>query len=324
MSSNPPPNTEELKIGRVMQFKVDSIDADMRLDLYVVQKLARPSRNQVQILIDDQKVKIDGVVRRANAKVRLGQVVEVEIPIPKKLEILPEDIPLEILYEDEHILVINKEPGLVVHPAPGHAQHTMVNAILNHCISLAKTDNPLRPGIVHRLDKDTSGCLLVAKNEEALGALGTQFEKRRVEKQYLALLHGKMTAYKGEIQLGIGRHPVDRKKMAVTLKGKSAHTLYEVVEKFESATLVRVQLRTGRTHQIRVHMAHLGHPVLGDSDYGKRGADVAKELGISRQLLHAEILGITHPVTKEKMTFQAPMPQDLAAVLTKLRDRART
>jgi 23S rRNA pseudouridine1911/1915/1917 synthase len=191
--------------------------------------------------------------------------------------------------------------------------------VLNHCRQLAQTDDPSRPGIVHRLDKDTSGCLLIAKYEEGLRKLGMQFEKRTVMKQYLALVWGKMEAFKGELELAIGRHPTDRKKMAVTLKGKPAHTTFEVVERFNDATLVRVFLRTGRTHQIRVHMAHLGHPVLGDSEYGKKGMELAKKIEISRQMLHAGFIGITHPRTNQWMMFSAPMPQDMEQAIEKLK-----
>ncbi|MBI1883390.1 MAG: RluA family pseudouridine synthase [Chlamydiae bacterium] len=304
----------------VKTVRVDPADFDKRLDLYLVEKFPKMSRTQIQSLIKEGHVLIDGKLRKAHFLVKPGQGVEVCIPVPKKIELLPEDIPLEVLYEDEDILVINKQPGLVVHPAPGHREHTLVNAILHHCQQLATTDDPLRPGIVHRLDKDTSGCLIVAKREEGLRKVGVQFEKRKVMKQYLALVWGKMRSLKGELELAIGRHPVDRKKMAVIPTGKSAHTTFEVVEKFNEATLVKVFLKTGRTHQIRVHMAHLGHPVLGDEGYGKRGKELSEKIGISRQMLHAAQIGITHPVKNEWMLFTAPMPEDMKKAVERLKD----
>lgn len=303
----------------IRKWMVNEIDAGRRLDIYLSEKLPKFSRTQFQRLILEKKVLIDGAAKKPHSKIQTKQTIEIHFSPPKRLELMPEEIPLDILYEDEDILVINKQPGLVVHPAPGHAQHTLVNAVLNHCKELAHSDNPLRPGIVHRLDKDTSGCLLVAKQEEGLRKLGMQFEKRKVMKQYLALVFGKMEGFKGEIELNIGRHPIDRKKMAVSMTGKPAHTTFEVVEKFKEATLVHVFLRTGRTHQIRVHMAHLGHPVLGDSEYGKRGKELSEKLGITRQMLHAEVIGITHPRTDEWMTFTAPVRNDMELGLKKLR-----
>lgn len=303
----------------IKRFPVDPHDAGKRIDLVLAEKYPRLSRTQIQSLIKDKKVLLDETFCKSHTKPRAGQTIELHIFPPRRLEILPEDIPLAIVYEDDDILVINKQPGLVVHPAPGHSQHTLVNAVLAHCDKLAQTDDPLRPGIVHRLDKDTSGCLMVAKHEEGLRKIGIQFEKRKVMKQYLALVWGKMKSFKGEVELAIGRHPIDRKKMAVILTGKPAHTTFEVIEYFEKATLVRVFLRTGRTHQIRVHMAHLGHPVLGDSEYGKKGMDLAKEMGISRQMLHAAILGVTHPRTNQWVIFSAPMPQDMIDAIEKLK-----
>ena len=301
-------------------WKSDRGDIGKRLDLYLTERCPNLSRTQIQNLIEGDCVQIDGAVKaKANAKVKFGQVIEIHIPAPKKIELLPEDIPLDVLYEDLQIMVINKQPGLVVHPAPGHAQHTLVNAILNHCIQLAQTDNPLRPGIVHRLDKDTSGCLMIAKDDESLRKIGIQFEKRQVTKVYSALVFGRMDAFKGEIELAIGRHPTDRKKMAVTLTGKPAHTTFEVVERFKQATLVNVYLRTGRTHQIRVHMAYLGHPVLGDSEYGKKGGDLSEKLEIGRQMLHAAFLAVKHPKTQERVEFSAPMPLDMKTAMERLR-----
>jgi len=295
----------------VLKWKVHTVDSNKRLDVYLAEKYPKFSRTQIQNFIKEKRVLVDGIPKKSHTKVHPDQTLEIHVIPFKKIELLPENIPLDVLYEDEDILVINKQSGLVVHPAPGHPEHTLVNAVLNHCRHLASTTDPLRPGIVHRLDKDTSGCLLVAKHEEGLRKLGIQFEKRTVMKQYLALVWGKMEAFKGELELAIGRHPTDRKKMAVTLRGKPAHTTFEVVERFTGATLVRVFLRTGRTHQIRVHMAHLGHPVLGDSEYGKKGMELAKKMGVSRQMLHAALLGITHPRTNQWVMFSAPIPEDM-------------
>lgn len=304
----------------VKSWKADRGDIGKRLDLYLTERCPNLSRTQIQNLIDAECVKIEGAAKvRSNTKVQIGQAIEIHIPAPKKIELLPEDIPLNVIYEDAQILVINKQPGLVVHPAPGHARHTLVNAILNHCNQLAQTEDPLRPGIVHRLDKDTSGCLMIAKDEVSLRKIGIQFEKRQVTKTYLALVFGRMEAFRGEIELAIGRHPTDRKKMAVTLNGKPAHTTFEVIERFKHATLVKVNLRTGRTHQIRVHMTHLGHPVLGDSEYGKRGVDLSETLQIARQMLHATFLAVKHPKTQERVEFSAPMPSDMQDAIERLR-----
>lgn len=307
--------------GYVKTWKVEAHDAGKRLDVFLAERFPRLSRTQLQHLITAGRSTLDDLVRKPHTKVRLGQIVRLAISAARKIELVPEDIPLAILYEDEDILVINKQPGLVVHPAPGHLEHTLVHAILHHCRDLAATGDPSRPGIVHRLDKDTSGCLLIAKREEGLRKLHGQFERRKVMKQYLSLVFGRMEAFKGELELAIGRHPVDRKRMAVSLTGKHAHTTFEVVERFERASLVRVFLRTGRTHQIRVHMSYVGHPVLGDTSYGKRGSELAETLGISRQMLHAAVLGVVHPRTNQWMLFTAPLPQDMENAVEKLRMR---
>jgi 23S rRNA pseudouridine1911/1915/1917 synthase len=243
----------------------------------------------------------------------------------------PESIPIEILYEDDDIVVINKQAGIVVHPAPGHYSGTLVNALLHHCPGLNGIGGAMRPGIVHRLDKDTSGALVVAKNDKAHVNLSKQFKSRQIKKKYLALVYGKMESDSGSVSLPIGRHPVDRKKMSTnSKKSRVAETTWHVRERFESASLIEVDLKTGRTHQIRVHCAAVKHPVLGDTVYGPRKTgrenknlkDVFKS--VSRQMLHAWRLEFTHPVTETKVSFEAPIPSDMQAVITALRQIYRS
>lgn len=303
----------------IFEYIVHPTDEGKRLDVFANDCYPRLSRNQIQKLIQKGRILVDGQIRKAHAHVRSHEVVKITLEPIKKIEITPQKMDLDILFEDEDILVINKPPNLVVHPAPGHADQTLVNALLAYGIQLPLSDDVLRPGIVHRLDKDTSGCLIVAKNIEAMNSLSKQFESREVGKLYVALVAGKMETEQGVIDLGISRHPIDRKKMSVNVYGRSAYTSYNVIETFHEATFVKILLKTGRTHQIRVHMTHLGHPVLGDLDYGRRHKSLSNRLGVLRQLLHAHILEITHPKHQKRVKFEAPIPEDFNQVLLKLR-----
>jgi 23S rRNA pseudouridine1911/1915/1917 synthase len=262
-------------------------------------------------LIRDGLVRLNDLTTRPRQIVRRGDKVDLTQPPLKKIETLPEPIPLEILFEDDDLIVVNKPPGLVVHPGAGHREHTLVNALLNHCATLSGIGGKERPGIVHRLDKETSGCLVVAKNDVAHRELSKQFAARTVEKIYLALVAGKLAKTTGAIEERIGRHPVHRQRMSATaLRGRPARTEYRVVRSSDRGTLVECRLHSGRTHQIRVHLHYLGHPVLGDKLYTPR---LAKDF--PRQMLHAWKLGFRHPRTEEWKSFEAPLPNDFATAM---------
>jgi 23S rRNA pseudouridine1911/1915/1917 synthase len=300
-----------------------------RLDLFIQHHEAYSSRNRIQALIRDGLALVNGKAEKPGYKVRAGDSITLELPERPVREVLPENIPLHVVFEDDHMVVLNKPPGLVVHPAPGNYTGTLVNALLYHYGSLPSTgmgtsegagNERERAGIVHRLDKETSGVMVVARTEQALKALTRQFKDRVVQKKYLALVSGVIKKGSGTIEAAIGRHVKERKKISVhTASPREAVTLFKVKERFKNATLVEVEIKTGRTHQIRVHMAHAGFPVLGDRVYG--GAKVVKigALSISRQMLHAESLSLLHPVTGTPLTFSAPPPPDMAAVIELLR-----
>ena len=288
-------------------------EARLRLDQFLAKRLPEFSRSRLQQLIRDRFVRLNNSTTRPRHIVRGGDKIELTEPPPEKVETLPEAIPLEILFEDDDLIIINKPAGLVVHPGAGHREHTLVNALLNHCAALSGIGGKERPGIVHRLDKDTSGCLVVAKNDVTHRDLSKQFAARTVEKIYLALVAGKLPKTAGVIEEKIGRHPVHRKRMsATTFRGRAAKTEYRVVRSSDRASLVECRLYSGRTHQIRVHLHHLGHPVLGDKVYAPR---LTKDF--PRQMLHAWKLGFRHPRTEEWKSFEAPLPDDFAAA-TKL------
>jgi 23S rRNA pseudouridine1911/1915/1917 synthase len=290
---------------------VSANEAKLRLDQFLAKRLSELSRSRLQHLIRDGFVRLNNSTSKPRQIVRSGDKVEVIEPPLEKIEALPEPIPLEILFEDEDLIVINKPPGLVVHPGAGHREHTLVNALLNHCATLSGIGGKERPGIVHRLDKDTSGCLVVAKNDAAHRELSKQFAERTVEKIYLALVAGKLRNVVGVIEEKIGRHPVHRQRMSATAsRGRAARTEYRVVRSSERASLVECRLHSGRTHQIRVHLHHLGHPVLGDKVYAPR---LAKDF--PRQMLHAWKLGFRHPRTQEWKSFEAPVPDDFNGAL---------
>lgn len=297
---------------------------DDRLDAWLRRQYPAMSRGAIQRLIEEGHITVNGAKTKPTHRPRAGEVVRVEWPEAKPAEAQPEDIPLAILYEDEALLVLNKPPGLVVHPAAGNEEHTLVNALLHHCAGqLSGVGGVARPGIVHRLDKDTSGCLVVAKNDETHLALSTQFAGRNIHKVYQAIVCGEMEKEKGDIRAAIARHVSHRKRMAVDDdRGREAHTSYRVLERLNGATLVEAFLHTGRTHQIRVHFQHLRHPLVGDDTYGQRQNRRLTELtryAAPRQMLHAYELGFVHPRTGKKMRFSAPIPADFEDALKALR-----
>jgi 23S rRNA pseudouridine1911/1915/1917 synthase len=282
------------------------------------------SRGAIQRLIEEGHITVNGAKTKPTHCPRVGETVRIEWPEAKPAEAQPEDIPLNIIYEDAALLVINKPAGLVVHPAAGNEEHTLVNALLHHCAGrLSGIGGVARPGIVHRLDKDTSGCLVVAKNDETHVALSAQFAGRNVHKVYHAILCGELAREKGEIRAAIARHASHRKRMAVNDdRGREAHTSYHVLERLNCSTLVEAILHTGRTHQIRVHFQHLGHPLVGDDTYGQRQNRRLTELTrytAPRQMLHAHELSFTHPRTGKRLKFKAPLPDDFGDALRALR-----
>src|SRR6266571_4554832 len=278
----------------------------MRIDRHLVTALPELSRSRIQQLIRSGFVRLNGTTTRPNQIVRTGDQIELTNPPPEKIETRPEAIPLEILFEDDDLIVINKPAGMTVHPGAGHHEHTLVNALLHHCSTLSGIGGKERPGIVHRIDKETSGCLVAAKNDVSHRELSKQFTARTVEKIYLALVAGTLRKQTGIIENKIGRHPVHRQRMSVnSRRGRAAKTEYRVLRSSEQASLVECTLHSGRSHQIRVHLHHLGNPVLGDKIYAPR---LAKDF--PRQMLHAWKLGFRHPRTGEWKSFEAPLPDD--------------
>jgi 23S rRNA pseudouridine1911/1915/1917 synthase len=287
--------------ARVHEFRSEV--SGLRIDQFVVTHLPDLSRARVQALLKAGHITLNGGAAKASSRLRGGDVVRIVEPPPVAAEIKGQDIPLDVLYEDRDLVVINKPAGLVVHPAAGKRDGTLVNALLHHCTELSGVGGVERPGIVHRLDKDTTGCLVAAKNDAAHRALVRQFAGRSVSKIYLALVSGRMPRLSGEVDAPIGRHPVHRQKMAVVERGRPSRTTWRMLGEIPAGSLVECTLHTGRTHQIRVHLKHLGHPILGDEAYGKRA-------GFQRQMLHAWKLGFTHPRTGESVSFQSPIPED--------------
>ncbi|MCR5757170.1 MAG: RluA family pseudouridine synthase [Selenomonas sp.] len=290
-----------------------------RLDVFVVERFPELSRSHVQKLIEQGNVLVDRIVCKANYKLRGGEAVQVTVPQAEPISVEPEDIPLDILYEDKDIIVVNKARGMVVHPASGVYSGTLVNALLFHCQDLSGINGEIRPGIVHRLDKDTSGVMVCAKNDTAHLNLAEQIRTKTAHRTYWAIVHGNIKEEAGIIKGDIGRHPTDRKKMAIVREnGKPAVTHFKVLERFGEYTLVECQLETGRTHQIRVHMTSIGHPLVNDPKYGPKKSS---PFAINGQALHSLQLTLTHPVTKEEMTFTAPIPNDIEKILTGLRNK---
>ncbi|MCL2548137.1 MAG: RluA family pseudouridine synthase [Symbiobacteriaceae bacterium] len=285
-----------------------------RLDLWLSVQSGL-SRSQVQRLIKDGYVWLDGVIKPASSSLQVGQIVEMKEPAVESLMLTPEAIPLDIIYEDSSLIMVNKQRNMVVHPSPGHLTGTLVHALLYHCKDLGSIGGTIRPGIVHRLDKDTTGMLVVAKDEATMEALSTQIRERRMERHYLALVWGGPNEDEGSIDLPIGRHPRDRQKMAVVATGRNAVTSYRVLIRDVGFSLLHIKLDTGRTHQIRVHMSHCGYPVVGDPLYQPR----RNPFGLSAQALHAWKLCIDHPVTRERLCKEGALPDDFTEALHRLR-----
>ncbi|MFZ3064753.1 MAG: RluA family pseudouridine synthase [Nitrospirota bacterium] len=291
-----------------------------RIDHFLVKQDIGISRTYIQRLIKDGHVLVNNKSVKSNYRLRLNDEIVVIVPPPTELEIVPENIPLDIIYEDSSIIVINKPAGMVVHPAAGNYSGTIVNALLYHCKDLTGIGGKERPGIVHRLDKDTSGLLVAAKDDHSQQHLSHQFKKRTIEKRYLALVAGVVKKESGTIEIPIGRDIKDRKKISPTTKrARTAITHFKVAERFKNASLLEIKIETGRTHQIRVHLADFKHPVLGDIQYGGKNMRSWDNIHIARQMLHAERLGIIHPVTERFMEFKAEIPGDMKRVRTLLR-----
>ncbi|MEF9962176.1 MAG: RluA family pseudouridine synthase [Erysipelotrichaceae bacterium] len=298
---------------------INEDEVGLRLDKLLTQRASELSRNRIQQLIENGDVLIDEKIRKSNYKVKLNERLFLRIPEDEELGAEPEDMDLDICYEDHDIIVINKAKGIVVHPSIGTPNHTLVNALLFHCNDLSGINGVLRPGIVHRIDKDTSGLLVVAKNDVAHQALAAQLVDKTMHRNYVALVHGVMEHDYGTIDAPIGRDEKDRQRMCITAKNsKPAITHFKVRERFDEYTLVECRLETGRTHQIRVHMQYIKHPIVGDPKYSYR-----KTMDCEGQLLHAYELTLVHPRTKETMSFHAPIPQDFEDIIVELRRNKR-
>lgn len=308
---------------RDIEFHIDAANAGRRIDAQA-SEMSGLSRSRIQRLIEDGNLTVNGLAVKQNYRTRPGDAVTLSLPVIEAEGTLsPEDIPVEILYRDEYLAVVNKPAGMVVYPGAGHRGGTLLNAVAYQSKKLASVGGPLRPGVVHRLDKDTSGVMVVALDDRAYYDLVEQFRKRSIRRRYEALIYGNMKAESGEISLKIGRSESERKKMSTkSRRGKEAVTRWSVMERLPSATLVEARLGTGRTHQIRVHFASVGHPVLGDKTYGKKTVLEIKKRKIifPRQMLHAELLGFNHPVTGHYMEFRSPLPGDMEEMIEILRD----
>ena len=302
--------------------KITDENVKKRLDVYVFETLGI-TRSSAQGMIDAGLVTVNGKAEGKNYRLRLGDDIEIEEQEPKELNVEAENIPLDIVFEDDDIIVINKPSGMVVHPAPGNESGTLVNALLYHCKgSLSGINGVIRPGIVHRIDKDTSGLLVVAKNDESHVFLSSLLKDHGIKRVYHAIVVGHYKENSGTVNAPIGRHPIDRKKMAVVAGGREAITHYEVIEEYPSFTYARFQLETGRTHQIRVHTSYIGHPIIGDEVYGggKTTFEKNNKALLDGQILHAKILSFPHPRTKEIVTFECELPDNFQKLLEKLRN----
>ncbi|HZK43645.1 MAG TPA: RluA family pseudouridine synthase [Syntrophomonadaceae bacterium] len=300
--------------------RIESLDVedDMegeRLDIFIAGTLEGLSRSQVKALIDTEKVKVDNQIRKASYRLKAGEEIKIVIPEFREVKLIAQDIPLEIIYEDQDLVVINKPKNMVVHPAHGNTENTLVNALLFHVKELSSINGATRPGIVHRLDKDTSGVMVVAKNDNAHQHLAAQFKEQKVTREYIALVHGIIKENLGIIDAPIGRSKTDRKKMAVIKEGRKAISEYRILERFSDYTLVQVKLITGRTHQIRVHFSYIKHSVVGDQMYGPR----RKHFNLDSQALHAELLGFVHPTRGKYMEFRSLTPNYMENILFELR-----
>ena len=299
-------------------FQISELEKGERIDVFLAKSMKETSRSNVQRLVAEGHATVNDKVVKTNYKLKEHDRIVVSIPEPQPLELMAENIPLTVVYEDEDIIVINKARGMVVHPATGNYSGTLVNALLEHCNDLSGINGVARPGIVHRLDKDTSGVMIAAKTDRAHIHLAEQIKEHTASRRYLTIVHGNIKEEQGVIKGPIGRHPSDRKKMAVTfVNSKEAITNFRIVERFGAYTLVECKLLTGRTHQIRVHMAYIGHPVVGDPKYGPE----RNHFSIEGQALHSAELTIKHPVTGEKMVFTAALPEDMESILLELRKK---
>jgi 23S rRNA pseudouridine1911/1915/1917 synthase len=321
-------NLSENKEAKSFSIHVSERDLGSRLDQFLSEADLNLSRSQAKKLIETGNILLNQKPTKPSVRLKAGDVVSGTLPKPKPLSLQPEPIPLDIIYEDSSIIVIDKPPGMVVHPAYGNPSGTLVNALLYHCKDLAGINGILRPGIVHRLDKDTSGVMVVAKDDEAYHQLTKQFKNRTVEKVYVAIAYGKFSQEEGLIDSAIGRHPSERKRMSTrTKRGRMAITRWKVRERLDGFTFLEIFPQTGRTHQIRVHLSSMGHPLLGDPVYGRKGRrgsirDPVLKVCLkkmNRQALHAHRLGFNHPRTGEKVEFISPIPQDMKDVLSFLR-----
>lgn len=297
-------------------FHVQIDNVGMRIDKYISVVLPDYSRSYIQKLIKENHLTVNNKAIKSNYKLRESDVIVIEIPEPKELDIEAENIPLDILYEDKDVILVNKPQGMVVHPAPGHYTGTLVNAIMHHCKDdLSGINGVMRPGIVHRIDKDTTGVLIICKNDHAHVSIAEQLKEHSITRKYNAIVYNNVKDDEGVINAPIGRHPVQRKQMAINPNGKEAITHYRVLERMQGYTYVELQLETGRTHQIRVHMTSIHHPLLGDPVYGPK----INRFKLKGQALHARVLGFVHPTTKEYMEFEAPLPNYFTGLLDKLR-----
>ncbi|MCE5194520.1 MAG: RluA family pseudouridine synthase [Nitrospiraceae bacterium] len=309
-------------MAEIREINIKNQDSGKRIDIAAAETTGI-SRSKIQRLIKDKAVSVNSRPVVSNYRLQTGDIVSINIPEEKETTLVPEDLPIKIIHKDDYVVVCDKPPGMVVYPAPGHNSGTLMNAVLFHCKKLANIGCPLRPGVVHRLDKDTSGVMVIALNDRAYYSLAEQFKNRTIEKIYIALVYGNIKGEQGEINLSIGRSESDRKKMSTRArKWKEALTSWKVLERFGNAALVEATIKTGRTHQIRVHFASIGHPVLGDSTYGKKLEIDIPDKGkivFSRQMLHAAILRFKHPFTSEILSFQSDIPEDMNSCIEKLR-----
>jgi 23S rRNA pseudouridine1911/1915/1917 synthase len=313
-----------------LRIVVPSGERRKRLDVYLTHRVENATRNKVQQAIEVGMVVVNGKIVKSSYLLNPNDVIDITFPRPPRMDAEPEDIPIDIVFEDASLLIVNKPAGMVTHPAYSNYTGTLVNALLHHCNHLSTLNTEMRPGIVHRLDKDTTGLMVVAKSDAAHAFLAKQFAKRSIDREYWAIVWGRFKSSKGTIDANLGRSKRDRKKVAVTEDGKSAITEYEVLKEFEFLSLVRLHLKTGRTHQIRVHLAHINHPVFGDPTYGGRTstwnglegkkAHIAANLLklITRQALHAKTIGFIHPATKEFVKYDSELPDDMTEVLRQL------
>ncbi|SHF05490.1 RluA family pseudouridine synthase [Clostridium fallax] len=298
-----------------IEFIIDDSNKGERIDKFLSTVKEDKSRSYFQNLIEDGNILVNTKNIKSNYKLRSGDKVSLNIPEPIELKVEAENIPLHIVYEDQDLIVVNKPQGMVVHPAPGNYNGTLVNALLYHCKDLSGINGVIRPGIVHRIDKDTSGILVMAKNDETHNNLAYQFKEHSIKREYFALVEGRITKEKGTISTNIGRNPKDRLKYAVVSEGKHAVTHYEVIEIYDKYTLVKCVLETGRTHQIRVHMSHIGHPLVGDPLYGFK----KQSFKLNGQMLHAKTLGFIHPKKEEYMEFTSELPDYFKKLILKIK-----